>query len=583
MANFFDDPPPGAIAPSGSAPPKTSGNFFDDPPTAAAPAPPAPQFSSYWQHGAKAAGLPPSITNFVQSAGTKITESGVGFGQLAAHILNTVGQGSPATAAIQAHMDQQAQNLQNYDQQQQQSGQASYWGGLAGELASPVNYIPGEKLIPGVTDAIKAGKLIGSMAEGARFGALTGASKPVANTTDYGKTKAEDIGLDAAINGLTAGALGLPGAAIKTWVRPDAQRFIDMGVKLTPGQAAGGIRNAVEQKLAGTIPFLGDQISDRRADAVKDLNTAIMNDVLAPLGEKLTGEVKYGNEAVKETGDKVSESYNKMLDDPNLKFVMTPQFVKDVDSIKRDIATLPPDHQAQLKNILNEALNPNIKGIPSGRQMKDALTDLGKQYARYSTQGSGADRHMAEIIQDYMGAMKDNLSASNPQAAAQLKILDDAWAKLVRIENAAKRRAGSGGVFSGMDLLSAIRSGSSTVRQRGFARGTELMQNIAKAAHEVFGNTVPDSGTAGRAATERIITHPFQTGAAGAAGVAASPFVVPAGIAASALYSKTGNKLLNAAFADPSLRQSLGLGAQKAGQSAAGPISDIVTSGQNNQ
>src|SRR5208282_6174487 len=158
-------------------------------------------------------------------------------------------------------------------------------GTTAGQILGtiPTASVGGE--VPGALGA--AAKLLGTAGAGAETGA------PGAKGAAIGAA------LGAGTAGLGAGA----GRLVKKFVQPEAQRLMDAGVKLTPGQMKGGAASSMEEKLSGTMPITGHLIKKARDQSIHDWNTATLNRALAPIGEKITGSEKSGYEAVAEAGD----------------------------------------------------------------------------------------------------------------------------------------------------------------------------------------------------------------------------------------------------------------------------------------
>lgn len=419
------------------------------------------------------------------------------------------------------------------------------------------------------------GEVSGLIGLGAKALGAAGAGLESSGAGSKNATEGAGIGL------ATAGAFGAAGKAVKKWVLPEARRLMNEGVRLTPGQMKGGIFNNIEQKLSGTLPLTGDIIKRARDQSIHDWNTATLNKTLKAFGEKLTGQEKSGYGVVKEAGDKISAAYDKVLNDPNLKFVITKEYANDVADIEKESDTLPSAQKEQFKAIVNYALNdPQIKGLPTGRQVKASLALLGRYSRKYSSDPDAGFRHMAELLRDYQTAIKDCLAQSNPTAAQKLKVLDNSWAQLVRIEGAAGRRAASDGVFMPSDLLAAEKTASNSVRRRSFSRGEGLLQGWARDAQKVLPAKVPDSGTAGR----YMMDHGLAT-LAGVVGEAEAPhYAIPAviGTATAALpYTKPGIAAVNA-LAQPAATKALSKTFTTIGQYTPGPASLAITGGDEN-
>ncbi len=458
--------------------------------------------------------------------------------------------------SLQAKDVAAAQAFRQEYQNQPGFGAGDVTGQIAGTL--PVAAIGGG--VPGYIGI--AGRLLGAAGAGAETGA----------PGTRGATEGAAVGLGA--TGLGAGAAHVVGK----WVAPEAQRLMQAGVKLTPGQMSGGWRDALEQKLSGTFPILGHFIQRARGQSILDWNSATLNKALASIGEKITGDTKSGYGAVEEAGDKISAGYDKVLDDPNVKFIADKQYADDIDSINKETKLLPAANREQFFSMIDHALrDPEITGLPTGRQLKAGLSVLGINARRYSRSQMPGDQHMAELLTDYQNALRDGLARSNPQAAQKLSALDNAWHHMVIIENAAGRRLTSGGVFMPSDLLGGVKSGANSVRKRSFSRGKAFLQKWANDAQKVLPSKIPDSGTAGRLTAESAIT-----GLAGLAGGAEVPhYAIPAAIGLTATtlpYTAPGIAAVNA-LGRPEVSGPVSQALGNIGQYSAGPVSGLLQQG----
>jgi hypothetical protein len=416
--------------------------------------------------------------------------------------------------------------------------------------------------------AAVGGGVAGPVGLAARALGVMGAGAETGSPGARGATEGAAIGLG------TMGAGAGAARVVNKYVRPEAQRLMAAGVRLTPGQMKGGFLDDAEQKISGTVPLTGEVIKRARAQSIHDFNTATMNKVLSSIGDKITGPEKFGNSAVKETGDKLSNAYNAILNNPDLKFVAGPQFAKDVDDINDEAKLLPTDTMNTFNKIIEHALNPKITGLPSGQQLKSALSTLDVEARDYASSPLPAERKMAALLRDYQTALKDNLATTNPGVARQLKTLDNAWAQLVRVENAAGRRATSGGVFTPADLLAAERGSANSVRKRSFARGQGLLQDWANDAQKVLPSKLPDTQTTGRLLMESTLAG----GAGLFAGHEVPQYAIPAAVAmgVGALpYTGPGISAANA-VADPAIRAAIAQALGTSGRYIAAPISSLV-------
>ncbi len=343
------------------------------------------------------------------------------------------------------------------------------------------------------------------------------------------------------------GALGAPVAALglgavsrvlKPQTDPAVKALLDEGVRLTPGKILGGTAGRLEDAM--TTPFvLGDAISAARGRATEDLNRAVANRALGPIGQKLPDNVAAGRDLVNYVGNTLSDEYQRLL--PNLQFAPDQRFATEFQKIQQ-MTTLMPEQQAkQFEAIVKAKLINNMtpQGRMNGESYKTAESALKMEARSYASAADPDQRKLGAALQELSESMGRTLRRSNPQHATELKNLNRGWANLTRLEAAAGMQGATDGVFNANQLSSAVRGQAGGVRKREFARGRALMQALSDAAKSTMPSTVNDSGT---------VTRGLAT-VAGLATGAVSP-LVPLGLgAASALYSRPAQYVLRGALA----------------------------------
>lgn len=371
----------------------------------------------------------------------------------------------------------------------------------------------------------------GAMLQGGATGALSGAMQPVTDDKQgYWGQKGIQTGVGTAAGGIFSGLLNLASKAVSPKVNPDVKYLQDRDVGMTPGFVRGG----VAEDKAKSLPIMGPKVAEQQRRAVESMNLGAYNEALKPIGQKASGKV--GFDGIKEVGDKLSNAYEELI--PNLRLVPDEQFSAALDDAMAQKPLMSDVAQKQLDAILERQM-PN--GPLEGEAIKRVQTTLGNQISKFSRSQDPSDQMIAEALGKIDDAIKDNMARVNPQYAERLKAIDTGWAVLTRLERAAGASGRRDGVFTGEQLMAAVRAGEDSVRKRGFARGTALMQDFAGAASRVMGNRYPDSGTAGR-------VLPTLMGAAGAYGAMTNPGLTAAGLgglsAGRLAYSNTGNDAL---------------------------------------
>jgi len=269
------------------------------------------------------------------------------------------------------------------------------------------------------------------------------------------------------------------------------------GVDLTLGQTHGGVVRRAEEAHKSN-PLTGTAIREAENKSIQTFNRATYNRVLAPIGEKFTGD-EIGRAGVKQIGDKISAAYDRIK--PKLTLTPDDQFLTDMAEIRSGASEMPDTQEKQFETILNNRLLKRVgpDGKIDGSTFKQVESELTHLSSVYKSSGDAAHRELGGAIGDVVTALRENLErSSDPSVREELKKINTSWAMLTRLEGAASRRATTGGVFTTGDLLAAVKSGDRSARKRTFARGDALLQDFAETAHTVLPNRLPDSGTAER-------------------------------------------------------------------------------------
>lgn len=382
--------------------------------------------------------------------------------------------------------------------------------------------------------------LMGRMLLGAGQGAAAGALAPVVGQQAQ-QTYSDELLGNAAL-GATFGAAGpaVMGGLARV-ASPNASRGVttaqmlrNEGVQLTPGQVAGGGLMRFEDKLM-SAPILGDAIRGARGRANEQLNRAVYNRVLKPIGQNTS---KVGRAGVDEVSKKVSQAYDDVLQ--HVKFSADDAFVDQLEKLSFMADDLPAKEAQQFQRILDrEVLTPLLKGKSiDGQSFKTIETQLGQRAQSFLKSTDSYQKDLGHAIGEVQTALRENLVRLNPAVADRLRAVNDSFANLVRLQKASGAVGAADGVFTPAQLAQAVRGADGTVRHNGYARGNALMQDLSDAARERMSSVIPNSGTADRLATFGIggTAMGLLTGAvspvpviAGAAGIgaAALPYMSP--------------------------------------------------------
>lgn len=363
------------------------------------------------------------------------------------------------------------------------------WARLAGNVLSPAN-LGLAKAMPAVSG------LGGRMAAGAALGSGASALAPVGEG-DFAEQKGAQL-LTGAIGG---GAVPAVASGIGRLVSPAASRNqqLDLlqreGVRPTVGQALGGFANKAEEK-AMSLPLVGDSIAAARQRAAGDLNKAVANRALAPIGEKAEGT---GRDLVADVQRKLSDAYNSLL--PKLTWRPDGQFAQQALGLQQMVNTgaMKPDAVQAFNRILQDEVigKMGAQNAMTGQTFKTVEANLGNHIRRLAGSQDADQRLLGDAVKELQDAMRGALQRSNPEAT-ELKAINQGWANFKRLERAASYVGAEDGMFSPANLQSAVKALDRSKDKGKFARGDAYMQDLSDAAKTVLGNKVPDSGTAGR-------------------------------------------------------------------------------------
>jgi len=438
-------------------------------------------------------------------------DPGVALVQLGA---NAIGQGDAVNRRV-AEVEKQYQDAR---------------GAAGSEGFDPLRMVGSTAITAPVGLAGKAATTLGGMAlKGAAQGAVSGALQPVVGG-DFWEEKGGQVGLGAAGGAVAAPLVGALARVVSPRASVNAE--LDMlkreGVNPTIGQAAGGFLNQLEQK-ATSLPLVGDAIRSARGRAVEQFNEAAINRTVKPIGGSVKGS---GQDAVAQAGDMISDAYENAIKRVKGVAFDSPEFNREFGTLRQMATNLEPAHAARFEKTLNDVVLGRMSPIGNmlGQTYKRVDSELGALAAKYGKSPMAGEQELSDAVKELQRIIRAQAARDNPDFAAAMKAADTAWAQLVRVEGAATRAANSGGVFTPGQLNAAARSADRSVRRRATARGDALMQDFADAGQSVLGNTVPDSGTAGRlmsgvGALGAGMVHPAIPAALGVGAAAYSPIV----------------------------------------------------------
>lgn len=426
-----------------------------------------------------------------------------------------------------------AANLKHYQEKFDQGGVADVAGRAAGQAMATGP----------ITPALAAVSLPAKIAGGAGIGAGASLLTPnYAPSDSFWKDEATKAGQGAMLGGGLSALFGGFGRAAT--ISDDAGKLLDKKVRVTPGRAAGGFAQRVEEG-AESIPIVGDMIRGKHRRAVEDFNVATLNDALSHIGQ--TVKVA-GRAGVKETKRLIGSEYDDVLNQVGT-VPLGDSFKQVWGETITKISELPKERQAQFAKIIENRLARRVEnGALSADKLKVIDSELGYLARNFRKQagrtGEEDLRQMADAIRDVQAGLRSSVrETAGPTLATRLDNANSAWAKFVRIEDASLRAGSKEGVFSPAALRSAVQKPD----KRQMATGDALMQSWAENAERVLGPTVPDSGTPFRLLTTSGLLGHLLDPSALAAGLGIAAATSSPGQAAAVRAMREAPRLTNAA------------------------------------
>lgn len=319
-----------------------------------------------------------------------------------------------------------------------------------------------------------------------------------------------------------------------------ARELMENGVQLTLGQLEPKFLKRMEE-AAKSVPILGHFIRAAEKRTFDSWNVATVNRALAPIGEKIS-DAKTGREAGIAAHQLADKKYQEIRDGVT-RFVRDPQFDSDIRALQTAMGDRGEDMMKRLDRILENRVWPKFGtvGHMNGAQFKQMESEIGTLASEARAAHSPTERDFGVQLNNLQGIIRRAVARQYPNYAKELFDINQTYAMLTDIQRAGANKATAGGMFTPGDLLGAIKKADKSQRKTNFFEGdARELQQWAEKAQEVIGNKLPDSGT-----TERALWD--VGGAGGLHYLDPTGMAIPTIAAGSALYSKPGQAVINAA------------------------------------
>lgn len=432
------------------------------------------------------------------------------------------------------------------------------WGRLTGNVISPVNLMGAGAAAKGAQAATLGGRAL----SGAVSGGLTSVAMPVTEEGDFATQKAKQA-LWGAAGGAAVPAIGAAAGRVLNPQTDDAVKgLLNEGVKLTPGEMAGGVAKTMEDKLT-SVPLVGDVIKGAQKRSIESLNTAAINRALEPLGKSLPKDVKLGRDAIQFVGDELGKAYDDLL--PKLTGQIDQQFSDDLDNLTQMVDAdfiMDDAAKAKFKQIMDGLVRNRISkpGGITGQAIKDIESQLNNLTSTFGKSLDPSQKQMASVLSEVQDSLRGMVQRSNPQQAEKLKAINRGYANFKRVQRAASMVGTDEGVFTPSQLQNAVKAMDRSKDKAAFAKGNALMQDLTDPAKSRMASSIPDSGSAGRLMAPAAL---FGLGTGAVAMPSMSPAMIPAA-AMAAGYVPGGRRLAQALLTErPQSVRAVGTAAAK--------------------
>ena len=393
------------------------------------------------------------------------------------------------------------------------------WQGQAGEAGVDVaaSLIPVSKGASMAEPLIAAGaKYLPRVLQSAATKAAPAIADIGANAAYSGGTAAleGDDASDVAKKALWAGGGAAAGRAVASTARAgaraatpsaisdDAQRLIDAGVSVTPGQAMPGSMFAHAEEAGKRLPGLAGAIESRQGELASTLVTKKADEALAHIGTQLEGD---GLRMVRNADQAIDNAYEEVV--PRT-FGDTNEVINEVRHIRERIDTVPflsiPQKQGILKYIDNTIMPEVSKHGTTidGRTMRDLDIKLGAQARGYQDSINPDHWPMGNALRELQMSLRQATKGIDDTAKETMSNVNQAFRKFLPVSHAVRGSLNQGGTPTPVKLLKSMEKYNQS--------GKTVVDPVVDSAV----NTAPKSGAGGSAPAATIGDRALQLAAA---------------------------------------------------------------------
>lgn len=444
-------------------------------------------------------------------------------GTAAATYLNAGGFGVP-----------QALNPQAFEALRDKNPMSAFAGDVGGIITatSGIGAVGNSLARSLAPNALTGGGRLGNAARAIAPDAVYGAG--------YGAVTEGDPLTGAATAAVGSGAGQLLGKGLQKGFQgvsdPAVQYLTERGIPLTIGQTLGnrGIAGRLANK-AESVPVLGDMLARNRMDGLKAFEREALNDVVSPIGGRVTTG---GTEGLEQAQGAVSQAYGDALSGVNVR--PDAQFMTDAQTAMQAGAAVPKFGE-DFTYMMNQEVGPVFgqTGQLSGPQLQSALQSLGKMRSGFAKNPDAMAGYAADATGQMDDALTGLVSRQSPDTMPAYNAAKGVFQRLAPFENA--RISGvNQEAITPAQLARAITSNTKNFGGRAAAARGDNLTDLIRYGQEVLPPTVPNSATADRGLAAFALPAALGGSAVGAEYFADNPGLTGTLAALAALSTKTG-------------------------------------------
>jgi len=125
---------------------------------------------------------------------------------------------------------------------------------------------------------------------------------------------------------------------------------------------------------------------------------------------------------------------------------------------------------------------------------------LGSEASNFIRSQNATERKLGKAFFDAQRLLRDNMQSQSKEVMNEYRRAQAAFKQMLPVRSAVTKASAQGGEFTPAKLIAGSRATDKTKDKIATAKGQAAQQQLAQEAQDVMGATIPNSGTADRAA-----------------------------------------------------------------------------------